>query len=217
MRKKDINELFTNTLREYMDKGFIVNAQTMTGMSSYEICKVDLTDGKDIYRFLLEETHEHYDDPDPNVYLYIDGIRFSIHRHEVKELHSRLVWGLWNYEGEIIREDNFYRMPNRSNHETVRDAWYTPDFDAVINAERIHAKRREAKRILRPFGEFYEYRDSAKRKLLPLVRRLPRCKTAHLEDIGDVWRHRREDGRSVINLYVKGNQHAVYLGKEESA
>ena len=64
---------------------------------------------------------------------------------------------------------------------------------------------------------FYEYPESVKRNLLPLVRRLPRCKTAHLEDIGNVWRSRNRDGSNVINIMVKGNRHEVYLGKEKSA
>lgn len=218
MYKQDINAHFTGIVREYMDKGFIVNAQTMSSLSTDEVCKVDLTDGKDIYRILLEEIHKHYDEyDDEGMFLYVDNFRLTVRKYSGRKLHTRLTWSLFNSDGEVIREENFYRMPNRSNHKTERDNWYTSDFNAVVCAERVHRYRCDAKRIPFLFGDFYQYPESAKRKILPLIRRLPRCKTAHLEDVGAVWRNRHEDGRSVINIYVRGNHHAMYLGKEKSA
>lgn len=213
MYKKDINKHFTDIVKEYMDNGFIMNAQTMSGISSYEICKIDLTDGNVIYRVLLKETHEQHKDPD--VYLYINGIRLTVHRYEGRKPHSRLYWSLSENEGELIVEENYYEMPNRSNHDPKGDEWYTTDFNAVRAAEIAHDKRWEARRVFHPFSEFYEYPESVKRNLLPLVRRLPRCKTAHLEDIGNVWRTRDRNGRNVINITVKGSRRLVYLGKEE--
>ena len=218
MRKKDINKHFTDIVKEYMDNGFIVNAQTMSSLSTDEVCKVDLTDGKDIYRILLEDIHKHYEEyDDEGMFLYVDSFRLTVRKYSGRKPHTRLTWSLFNSDGEVIREENLYRMPNRSNHKTERDNWYTSDFNAVVSAERTHRNRCKAQRVFPPFSEFYEYPESVKRNLLPLVRRLPRCKTAHLEDIGNVWRSRNRDGSNVINIMVKGNRHEVYLGKEKSA
>lgn len=214
MYEKDINNLYTGIVKEYLDKGFVVNARSMSGISSYEICKIDLTDGNGVYRFLLEETHKHYDDPE--IYLYVDGIRLAVLYFAGKKPHTRNT-NLWEDEGEVIREENFYKMPNRSNHKSEKDNWYTTDFNAVRAAEFAHDKRLESRRVFPPFSEYYQYPDSVKKGLLPLVRRLPRCKTAHLEDIGNVWRNRDRNGRNVINITVKGSRRLVYIGKEKSA
>ena len=214
MYEKDINKLFTDIVKEYLDKGFVVNARSMSSISSYEICKIDLTDGNGVYRFLLEETHKRYDDPE--IYLYVDGIRLAVLYFAEKKPHTRNTH-LWEDEGDVIREENFYKMPNRSNHVPKGDGWYTTDFNAVRAAEIANDKRWESRRVFRPFDEYYQYPESVKRNLLPLVRRLPRCKTAHLEDVGDVWRTRDRDGRNVFNITVKGTRHLVYIGKEKSA
>ena len=56
MKFAEINAKFTQKVAEYMAKGYTINTATMSG-SQGEIAKIDLTDGNEIIRVLLNSFH----------------------------------------------------------------------------------------------------------------------------------------------------------------
>lgn len=53
MKYIDINQKFTAKVAEYIAKGYTINTATMSG-SQGEVAHVDLTDGKQVVRVLLD-------------------------------------------------------------------------------------------------------------------------------------------------------------------
>lgn len=58
MKYIDINQKFTAKVAEYIAKGYTINTATMSG-SQGEVAHVDLTDGKQVVRVLLDGFTEH--------------------------------------------------------------------------------------------------------------------------------------------------------------
>jgi hypothetical protein len=222
MTRKDIDVLFTNTVKEYMDKGLTIDPYSMRGCQTNEVGKVDLTDGSVVYRVLLEDGHIR--DDKESFFSYIDYLKLSVRLYSGDDTkpHKPRTFSAWNNEGELLTERFFYQYENNSRDPSGErymkkedNPWYTEDLSAVQAANRKHWERRKARRFF-TLDEYHDYPESAKTVLLPLVRRMPRCKTVHLKDIGRVYRNSR-GSRSVVCVYVKGNCHDVYLGREESA
>ena len=223
MNRKDIDGMFTNIVKEYLDKGLLIDPYSMHGFQTDEIGKVDLTDGRNVYRVLLENGH-HVGDKKVNLFR-VDFIRLSVRLYPGNEdtrTHRPRMCGNWNNEGELLFERVFYQYENNSRDASGERVvwkedhpWYTEDLEAIKAAHRKHWERRAARSFF-TLDEIHMYTESAKKTLLPLVRRLPQCKSARIKDIGRVYRNSR-GGRSMICIYVKGNCHDVYLGKEESA
>ena len=222
MFRKDIDVLFTNTVKEYMDKGLVIDPYSMRGSQTHEVGKVDLTDGKDVYRVLLEDGHVTNDKE--SFFSSIDYLKLSVRLYTGGDTqpHKPRTFTPWNNEGELLTERFFYQFENNTFDPSCErrrmksdNPWYTEDLSAVQAANRKHWERRKA-RLFFTLDEYHDYPESAKTVLLPLVRRLPRCKTVRLNDIGRVYRASR-GSRSVVCVYVKGNCHDIYLGREESA
>lgn len=57
MKYIDINRKFTETVSSYIAQGYIINTASMSG-SQGEIAHIDLTDGKQIVRVLLDSFTE---------------------------------------------------------------------------------------------------------------------------------------------------------------
>lgn len=75
MFRKDIENLYTDTIKEYLEKGYRIYYSTMGG-SQGEIAKIDLTNDKEVIRILLESKNECYrDNP---VHKHIDLNYFTI-------------------------------------------------------------------------------------------------------------------------------------------
>lgn len=58
MKYIDINQKFTAKVAEYIAKGYTINTATMSG-SQGEVAHVDLTDGKQVVRVLLDSFTEY--------------------------------------------------------------------------------------------------------------------------------------------------------------
>lgn len=63
MKFESINLRYTEVIAEWLAKGYTINFATMSGHQG-EISKIDLTDGKEIIRIMLDTacTHEHTED-----------------------------------------------------------------------------------------------------------------------------------------------------------
>ena len=90
MNYADINKRYTATVAEYMAKGYTINTRTMTG-SQGDYAHIDLTDGTEFIRILVDTFHEWTD-------ISLDGLEIIVGRAdgEVKPNSENDYHTLWN-------------------------------------------------------------------------------------------------------------------------
>ena len=98
MKYAEINKRYTEIVAEYMAKGYTVNTTTMGG-SQGEIAHLDLTDGREIIRILVDSFHEWTDTS-------LDGVEIRVGRAaaEIKPNYSECHQTIWNNRLEVLRD-----------------------------------------------------------------------------------------------------------------
>lgn len=134
---KDIRKAFTDKVNEYLAKGMEISVRTMSG-SQGEIGKIDLTDGKNIYRIRLEREHRFID----RDFFYggIDTIELIVEKYEDDGRDALDTWGtLWSGKGELIEEKTWYSIEDRKA--------FTDSFDEILRLLEIRTSRRKNREI----------------------------------------------------------------------
>lgn len=110
MKYAEINKRYTEIVAEYMAKGYTVNTTTMGG-SQGEIAHLDLTDGREIIRILVEGFHEWAASP-------MDGVAIRVGRAaaEIRPNYSEDHQTIWNNRLEPISEERFYEVGADRRH-----------------------------------------------------------------------------------------------------
>lgn len=108
MKYADINKRFTEVVAEYIVKGYAINTMTMRGHQG-EISKVDMTNGKEIIRIMLNNTNDY------NNHLY--GIELVVGRATGRaKPHMNDDWAtVWNKELEVLTSEMFYQIGERGS------------------------------------------------------------------------------------------------------
>ena len=191
MRFADINEMFTETVRGYIEKGYVFNSATMSGHQG-EIAKVDLTDGKEIVRVVLNKGC------DVGVvrgfHCSLDVVSLVVGRcsDNVKPNISNGWAIIWNDKLEVISKVDWYQIGNKY--------WYT----TKENAE----KQRDVmldRHLIRYVDDDVVFGDEAKKAVLPFVRRQSGCRTAKISDIEKVYK--------CLNSWTGKNEYVVEARK----
>ena len=170
MLRKDIENIYTDTVKEYMNKGYRIYSPTMGG-SQGEIAKIDLTNDKDVIRILIDKKIEFYK------HMVLEYLLIIVGKNTDK------LWGnsfsdiIWNEHLEIISEIRFYRIGKNNNHffGTKQEA-----IDAINkNWERYdHKNSSSTKEII--------FSDKAKEIVLPFMKRQRKCKSITIKQIEEV-------------------------------
>ena len=103
MKFNEINRRFSNIVAEYLTNGYSINSATMGG-SQGEIAKVDVTNGTEILRILVDNF--------PNWDENTEGVTIIVGRctDDVRPNSSRS-WGtIWNTNLEVIYTEKFYKL-----------------------------------------------------------------------------------------------------------
>lgn len=104
MKFAEINKRYTEIVAEYMAKGYTINAGTMGG-SQGEIANIDLTDGNEVIRVLINKDREC--DEEWNEFIFCEIIVGKC-TDKVK-INSSDTWDtIWNARLEIIACEKFY-------------------------------------------------------------------------------------------------------------
>lgn len=175
MKYESINKRFTETVAEWMAKGYHINTASMGG-SQGEVAHLDLTDGKEIIRIVLDNFHE-WDE-----FANYDGLELIVGRctDDVKPDSGR-TWGtLWNNHLEIITFERFYQIGREKRNG---DKWYGTKDEADAWAHLHHQryqmrKDRQSERKMMP--------DAARAAVLPFIKRQPKCKSMTVSRIATV-------------------------------
>lgn len=164
MLRKEIDTLFTNKIREYLDKGYIIHTYTMSG-SQGEQAKVDLYNDTEIIRILITS---HYRTS-------ISGLKLIIGRNTNK-VYGRPTDIIWNNDLQIIEEHEFIKL---SDNYFVTPEEYEPI--KAVRKKRDHLKYRNN-------ADYIEFKQDAKERILPFVKRQPKCRSTRLSDIEKVYK-----------------------------
>lgn len=120
MRYADINKRFTDIVAEYIGRGYVINTGTMTG-SQGEVAKVDLTNGTEIIRVLLDKCTLYYNSH--NGYRIFVGKCNNKELVNVEEGIGRTVWS--DDLTEISSERFFYADYDAEYGENSR--WFVTE------------------------------------------------------------------------------------------
>lgn len=120
MKFEQINRKFTETVAEWMAKGYIVNTATMSG-SQGEIGKIDLTDGKEIIRVVLGYTNKPWVTIENRSYSF-DGVELAVGRiTDNVQPHTNDTWGTaWTSNMEVLSSEVFYEIGRGKRDGTRR-------------------------------------------------------------------------------------------------
>ncbi len=173
---KDINAKFTAKVAELIARGYTINTATMSG-SQGEISKVDLTDGKEVIRVLLDRF---------SGYAIGEGLEIKVGRvpasegvipNAVSGLGARIIW---NDKLEIISSETYYQV-GRSRNGNV---YYGTE------EESNEARKKQLERYKsRDIDETRELPEASKRIALAYLRRQPKCKSKRVSDIDRVYHY----------------------------
>ena len=184
MKFEQINRKFTETVAEWMAKGYIVNTATMSG-SQGEIGKIDLTDGKEIIRVVLDNISKPWVAIGKREYSF-DGVELAVGRITDKvQPNSHDTWGTaWTSNMEVLSSEIFYEI-GRGKRDGSK--WYGTKEEAMAQQDK-HWSRYFNRKI----EKHEDLPDAAFEIVLPFIRRQPRCKSVGLHEIEKVTKHRTE-------------------------
>ena len=116
---KDLEKAFTEMVSEYIAKGMMIHLNSMSGTQG-EKAKVDLTDGKDVYRIRLER-ESCFDDE-----FWGDKMVLIVEKHSGADKKDLDNWDtIWNNKGEEVYRKEWFSVSNRRNKafvETLEEA-----------------------------------------------------------------------------------------------
>lgn len=184
MKFEIINRKFTETVADWMAKGWYINTASMRG-SQGEIGKVDLTDGTEVIRVLLDNFREW-------------GIRIEDKRYEfegVKIVVGKVTDGtipnstddwntVWNEHLEIITEEIFYEIgDNRHGRK-----WYGTREEAITQQDKARARYagRQIERVILIGARNPVDNKKVAEIAKAYVKRQPRCRSTKRRDIAAV-------------------------------
>lgn len=110
MKYADINRRYTEIVAEYMAKGYTINTRTMSG-SQGEYAHIDLTDGVEIIRVLVDTFYDHTD-------ISLEGLEIIVGRasSEVEPNRGDDRFTVWNSKLDIMLRERFYEIGADRRH-----------------------------------------------------------------------------------------------------
>lgn len=180
MNKDDISRIYTSKIAELLSSGYQINPWTMSG-SQGEIARVDLTNGSEIIRVLIEKSYEGGT---------INVITITIGR--VVEQNECIIW---NNHLEVCSQIKFAKI--------AEDYYTTYDEGVKIEEKR---KQRLVGRVNWPSPDLS---DAYKMIALRWIQRKPRMKSCRLKDIEYMTRRMDCYGRNMYHIEANGKNFTI--------
>lgn len=194
MLRKDIENVYTDTIKDYLNKGYRIYYSTMGG-SQGEIAKIDLTNDKEVIRILLGSKSEHYREHPIHKYMDLDYLTIIVGRNTDKLRGDSFSDIIWNEHLELISEIRFYKIGRRNNS-------FFGTKQEAIDAMCKYYERFD-------FRDLYSrdeiiFSDKAKEIILPLVKRQRKCKSVNVKQIDEVKKVIYYNRKNIeVHYYVK--------------
>lgn len=180
MNKDDISRIYTSKIAELLSAGYQINPWTMSG-SQGEIAKVDLTNGSEIIRVLIETSYE-----------FRIGEIVTITIGRVVEQGGLTIW---NHRLEVCSQIKFAQ---------IAEDYYTT-YDEGIKIEEKRAQRfARCANLPSP-----DLSDAYKMIALRWIQRKPRMKSCQLKDIKRMIRMDDGCGRNRYYITAKNKDFTI--------
>lgn len=192
MKKQDIRRIYTEKVTELLNQGWTIFPDTMNG-SQGEIAHIDLTDGNEIRRVLLErDTHWEREEGG----YWGDVIRLTVGRAG-KDTWVGQTWDgtVWNNRLEPIFQIEWAWLGSRRCSD-----WYV----SLEEGRAAHQKQLERYRNREDRTNYTDLPDACKSAALRWVWKQPRMKTCRLEEIEKVRKVRTPDGKAHYEITARG-------------
>ena len=190
MKKQEIRKLYTEKVAELLAQGYTIFPDTMNG-SQGEIAHIDLTNGSEILRVLLERS---YSARHAEGGYWGTTIRLTVGRAAADTWVGETWDGtIWNNRLEKISEIEWAEIGREGR-------WYTD----LAEAERIQRLQLERYRNRDDHASYTDLPDSFKSAALHWVRKQPRMKTTKLSDIELVRKVRTPNGKTHYEIKARG-------------
>ena len=144
MKFESINRKYTEMVSEYISRGYYINAGTMSG-SQGEIAHIDLTDGKEIVRILMER----FSDYERNV----EGIRITAGKGtDSAEPNSPrdIGCGIWNDRLEVIETVEFFLVAEARDNKEFYGTYDEAAAASDKRYERFMTRKNNTERVELP-------------------------------------------------------------------
>ena len=176
----------------YISNGYMINTATMRGSDGTN--RVDLRKGNKFIRIWMERTNSYsYNKELDEKYDYWNDI--FVLRVGYKELKNPTIDSVWSSDLAISYEQPYYKIGNNRYNEGA----YTDDFEEVKHwmavASPRWSRRSNTKKSI-------EYKDIDRLKIgFNIVKKMPKTKSIHLENIKCVTRSRDYNGKLEYTVY----------------
>ena len=195
MTKQDIRKAYTDQVAQLLNQGYTIFPDTMGGCQG-EIAHIDLTNGSEILRVLLERglCWDHLDDG-----FHGDVVTLTVGR-AAPDTYVSDNWDghLWNSQMEHISQIKWLELSGRG------EGWYTTeDQGQRIGSLQRERCRRRSTRCREELGTAF------KSAALPWLRKQPRMKSCRLEDIERMERYTDRDGRRHFEITARGKRYTI--------
>lgn len=194
MFRKDIENLYTDTIKEYLEKGYRIYYSTMGG-SQGEIAKIDLTNDKEVIRILLESKNECYRGNPVHKHIDLNYFTIIVGRNTDKLSGNTFADIIWNGHLELISELRVYKIGRKNNS-------FFGTKQEAIDAMCKYYERFD-------FRDLYSrdeiiFSDKAKEIILPWVKRQKKCKSVNVKQIDEVKKVIYYNRKGIeVHYYVK--------------
>ena len=195
MHKQDIRNIYTQKVTELLNQGYTIFPDTMGG-SQGEIAHIDLTNGSEILRVILERglLWSHIDDG-----FHGDAVTLTVGKAAADTwIGDRWDGTIWNTRLEPRFQIKWAEI------KSDRDGWYT-DLDEAARIGHIQRERYHRRSMI--CSE--ELGTAFKSVALRWLRKQPKMKTCKLEDIEKMERCWNSKGKRSFQITAKGKRYTI--------
>lgn len=194
MFRKDIEKIYTNTIMDYINKGYRIYSPSMGG-SQGEIAKVDLTNDKEVIRIMLISNTSYKEK------YWTDYITLTVGRN-TDRLSGDAHWDIiWNEHLEIISEMYFFKIGSKG-------CCYGTKEEATASKKKHYDRIKERAEVVGRCSEI-QLSDKAKEIVMPFMKRQYKCKSLTINQITAVKKYVYSDGVKYC-VEAKGNKYWLH-------
>lgn len=193
MKSNFLDSEITKFVSGYIANGYTINTPTMRGSDGTN--RVDLRKGNKFIRIWMKRTSSYsYNKELDEKYDYCNDI--FVLKVGYIELQNPTTDSVWSDKLAISYEKPYYKIGNNRYNEGA----YTDDFEEVKHWMAVHYSRLNAKSEYRKTS--IDYTDIDRLKIgFKIVKKMPKTKSIHLENIKRVTRSRDYNGKVEYTIY----------------
>ena len=181
MKRAELNTIFTAKVNEYLAKGYTFNTETMAG-SQGEIAKVDLTNGEEIIRVIMEREFN-----------WELGDYFTITVGRATEVEPGITDTIWNNKLEVLDQEIFHQAAYGSDYLITRE-------EAEKNANKRKAR---VERRIHNTNEGVITDKAHIKALIPYIQHLKGCKSVKARHLIEVSKRFLANGTYIYTIYIE--------------